>query len=95
MSGVPSGSGGTLSLAGIYMTPIPEIEYATLYGERTLRSVANSTRRDASELLDLAGTIPIRVRTETFPLEEANTALSLLKESRISGSAVLTMGDVD
>lgn len=82
--------GGTVALAGIYMTPIPEIDYgALLYHEKTVRSVANSTRRDAEELLQLAAAIPIRTRVEPFPLAEANLALQRLKADRIRGAAVL------
>ena len=83
--------GGTISLAGIYMSPIPEMQYGLIYGERTLRSVANTTRRDAEELLRVAEEIPIRTEVEVFPFEEANRALRLLKESRISGAAVLAI----
>lgn len=82
--------GGTVALAGIYMTPVPEMDYAKhLYQERTLRSVANATRQDGEELLKIAAEIPIRTTTRAFPLEEANTALRLLKEGRISGAAIL------
>jgi propanol-preferring alcohol dehydrogenase len=82
--------GGTVALAGIYMTPIPAIDYgALLYHEKTLRSVANSTRRDAEELLRLAAAIPIRTHVQTFPLGEANRALQCLKQDRIRGAAVL------
>ena len=81
--------GGTLALAGITMSPIPEMEYALLYGERTVRSVANATRRDAEEFLSLAAAIPVRVRVQTFALAEANRALQLLKRGRISGAGVL------
>ena len=83
--------GGTVALAGIHMTPIPEMPYALLYEERTLRSVANSTREDVRELLELAARIPIRTEVETFPLEEANAALAKLKRSEIRGSGVLTV----
>jgi propanol-preferring alcohol dehydrogenase len=82
--------GGTLALAGIYMTPIPEMDYQRhIYHEKTLRSVANATRRDGEELLKIAAEIPIRTTTRSFKLEEANTALRLLKESKIDGAAVL------
>ncbi|HEY79798.1 MAG TPA: zinc-dependent alcohol dehydrogenase family protein, partial [Caldilineae bacterium] len=67
--------GGTVALAGIYMTPIPEMSYDLLYFEHTLRSVANSTRQDAIELLKLAQEIPIHTTVTTFPLEEANEVL--------------------
>ena len=82
--------GGTLALAGIYMTPIPEMDYEKyLYHERILRSVANATRQDGEELLKIAAEIPIRTTTQPYPLEEANLALQDLKASRIDGAAVL------
>ena len=81
--------GGTIALAGITMSPIPEIDYSLLYQERTLLSVANSTRQDVLDLLKLASEIPIRTEVQTFPLEQANHALHLLKESRFRGAAVL------
>ena len=84
--------GGTLALAGIYMTPVPELEYDLLYEERTIRSVANSTRQDAMDFLELAAEIPVRTEVETFPLREANRALRLLKESKIRGAGVLVVG---
>ena len=81
--------GGILVLAGIHMTPIPEIAYSLIYQERIIRSVANSTRKDAIELLKLARKIPIKTEIEAFPLAKANQALKFLKESKIQGSAVL------
>jgi len=82
--------GGTLALAGIYMTPIPQMDYLNyLYHERTIRSVANSTRRDGEELLKIAAEIPIHTETQLFPLEEANQALQALKQGGISGAGVL------
>jgi propanol-preferring alcohol dehydrogenase len=82
--------GGTVALAGIYMTPIPEMDYQKyLYHERTLRSVANATRQDGEELLKIAAEIPIQTTTRIYPLAEANKVLRLLKEGRISGAAVL------
>ena len=81
--------GGTLALAGIHLDRIPEMPYTLLYGERTLRSVTASTRRDAEALLALAERIPIKPEVEVFPLAEANQALQRLKASRISGAAVL------
>jgi propanol-preferring alcohol dehydrogenase len=83
--------GGTLALAGIHMSPIPEMEYSTIYGERTLRSVANSTREDVRALLKLASEIPIRTEVQSFPLTEANEALLKLKRSEIRGSGVLVI----
>lgn len=81
--------GGTLALAGIYMSPIPEMPYDLLYGERVVRSVANSTRQDAAELLQLAAEIPVKTEVEVFPLAEANQALRRLKEGQIRGAGVL------
>ena len=82
--------GGTLALAGIYMTPIPEIDYVKyLYHGRTLRSVANATRKDGRELLKIATEIPIKTTIKAYPLEEANEVLQLLKESKIDGAAIL------
>jgi alcohol dehydrogenase, propanol-preferring len=63
--------------------------YSLLWHERTIRTVANATRRDAEEFLPLAAQIPIRVETQIFDLSEANQALNLLKHSEISGAAVL------
>jgi propanol-preferring alcohol dehydrogenase len=84
--------GGTLALAGITMTAIPEMDYGQhLYQERILRSVANATRRDGEEFLAAAAQIPIRTTTEIFRLEEANRALLRLKQGRINGAAVLVM----
>ncbi|ACZ41225.1 zinc-binding alcohol dehydrogenase family protein [Thermobaculum terrenum ATCC BAA-798] len=81
--------GGVLSLAGIYMTPIPQLDYELLRGEKVIVNVTNATRQDAIELLDLAPRVPIRTEIEVYPLEEANDVLLRLKESKINGSAVL------
>lgn len=81
--------GGTLVLAGIYMSPIPEMEYQLIYKERSICSVTNSTHQDAIELLKLAEEIPIRTRIQTFPLENANEALKMLKNGQIQGAGVL------
>jgi propanol-preferring alcohol dehydrogenase len=82
--------GGTLALAGLTMTPIPELDYdRLLYWERTVRSVANFSRQDAAELLLLAEQIPIQTTVQVFPLEAANEALLALKRSEISGAGVL------
>lgn len=83
--------GGTVALAGIHMSPIPEMSYELIYGERAVRSVANMTRQDARELLELAGAIPIRTEVEVYPLAEANEALLRLKEGRVRGAAVLNI----
>jgi propanol-preferring alcohol dehydrogenase len=81
--------GGTLALAGITMTSIPAMDYGLLYGERTVRSVANTTRRDAAELLEAAAQIPIRTVVETFPLEDANRVLQMMKASQLKAAAAL------
>jgi len=82
--------GGTLSLAGIYMTPIPQMDYGQyLFHEHTLRSVTANTRRDGQELLALAAEIPLHSQTTEFPLEQANEALQALKHDQINGAAVL------
>lgn len=82
--------GGTLALAGIYMTPIPQMDYLKyLYYERTVRSITASTRKDGEELLELAAKIPIRTKTISFPLSDANQALLLLKQGKINGAGVL------
>ncbi len=81
--------GGTLALAGVYVTPIPTFDYSLLYHERTIKSVANCTRQDAIEFLKIAAEIPVRTEVEIFSLDEANRALQLLKESKIRGAGVL------
>jgi propanol-preferring alcohol dehydrogenase len=82
--------GGTLVLAGIHMSPIPQFDYDLIWGERVLCSVANATRQDAEELLALAAAIPIHTEVESFPLDQANDVLGRLKRSAIRGAAVLT-----
>jgi propanol-preferring alcohol dehydrogenase len=82
--------GGTLSLAGIYMTPLPQMDYMRyLFHERDLHSVTCNTREDGRELLAEAAAIPIRPHTTVYPLAEANRALMDLKGDRISGTGVL------
>ena len=83
--------GGTIVLAGIYMTDIPSFPYRLLWGERTIRSVANLTRRDADEFLRLAPAVPVRTEIELYPLEEANQALERLRSGDVRGAAVLTV----
>lgn len=80
---------GTLCINAIHMSPIPEMSYHLLWDERTIRSVANATRRDAEEFMALAAEIPIHTQTEAYDLSEANHVLEKLKASEISGSAVL------
>jgi propanol-preferring alcohol dehydrogenase len=82
---------GTLCINAIHMSNIPEMPYDLLWQERTIRSVANVTRRDAEEFLPLAAQIPIRTTIETFPLAEANRVLQRVKASKIEGAAVLVI----
>lgn len=81
--------GGTLVLGGIYMTPIPEFDYGLLYGERSIRSVANNTRDDGREFLIEAERANVRTQTEVFPFDAAGEALIALKNDAIRGAAVL------
>ena len=84
--------GGVLSLAGIYMTPIPTLDYTRhLYDEKVIRSAANSTRQDVRELLTLAAEVSVRTHVQPYPLESANDALIDLKQGRINGAAALTL----
>ena len=75
--------------AGIHMSPIPELPYELLWGERVLRSVANLTRTDGHEFMELAPRFRIADRVQEFPLEEANEALEQLKSGELRGTAVL------
>jgi propanol-preferring alcohol dehydrogenase len=86
------GKGGTVVAGGIHMSDIPSFPYRILWGERTIRSVANLTRRDAEEFLALAPQVPVRTEIETFPLAAANEALARLREGRLRGAAVLLPG---
>jgi len=81
--------GGTLAINAIHMSPIPEMPYQLIYGERTLRSVANATYQDGVEFLKLAAEIPVQATVSLYPLAQANQALQDLKHSRINGEAVL------
>ncbi len=81
--------GGTVVCAGIHMSDIPAFPYDILWGERTVRSVANLTRRDGDEFLALAPKVPVKTEVETFSLADANEALNRLRDGRITGAAVL------
>ena len=81
--------GGRLALAGISMSQIPALDYALLYHEKVVRSVANSTRQDAREFLALAGEVPLKTEVQIFELSQANRALQALKKSEIRGAGVL------
>ena len=81
--------GGTVVCGGIHMSEIPSFPYRDLWHERTITSVANLTRNDGEEFLELAAKIPIRTETQTFPLEQANEALDALRNGKLRGAAVL------
>ena len=81
--------GGTVVAAGIHMSDIPGFPYELLWGERSVRSVANLTRVDGREFLELAPRVPVRADVETLPLSEANDALERLRAGRVRGSLVL------
>jgi alcohol dehydrogenase, propanol-preferring len=81
--------GGTVVTAGIHMSDIPSFPYEDLWHERTIRSVANLTREDGHEFLALAREIPVLTTVTTYPLAEAEQALSDLRDGRFEGSAVL------
>jgi propanol-preferring alcohol dehydrogenase len=81
--------GGAVICAGIHMSDLPSFPYALLWGERTVRSVANLTRRDGDELLALAPAAGVRTTVTPYPLERANDALGDLRAGRVRGAAVL------
>jgi propanol-preferring alcohol dehydrogenase len=84
--------GGVVVCAGIHMSEIPSFSYDLLWGERALRSVANLTRRDGEEFLELAPKVPVRTEIREFRLDEANEALQHLRAGELRGSAVLKIG---
>ncbi len=81
--------GGTVVCAGIHMSDIPSFPYEDLWHERTIRSVANLTREDGYEFLDLAPRVPVRTSVTTYPLAQAEQALADLRAGRFTGAAVL------
>ncbi len=83
--------GGTVAINAIHLDRVPEFPYDLLWWERSLRSVANFTRRDAQEFLDLAAKIPVRTAVEEHPLADANEALRRLSAGEVSGAAVLVI----
>jgi alcohol dehydrogenase, propanol-preferring len=83
--------GGVVVCGGIHMSDIPSFPYADLWEERVITSVANLTRHDGDEFFALAPQVPVRTHTETFPLEEANTALNRFRAGELKGTAVLLM----
>jgi propanol-preferring alcohol dehydrogenase len=83
--------GGVLVLGGIHMSPIPQLPYQLLYGERVIRSIANNTRQDGHDFFRVAAEIPVQTQVRVFPMSEANAALNALKHDAIRGAAVLRM----
>ena len=81
--------GGRVVCAGIHMSDIPAFPYALLWGERSLCSVANLTRRDGLEFMKLAGSAPLETSIETLPLASANEALARLRRGEVQGALVL------
>ena len=83
--------GGTVAINAIHLDRMPSFDYDLLWKERSLRSVANFTRRDALEFLDVAARIPIRPQVQEFPLERAGEALDALEQGTLDGTAVLAV----
>jgi len=85
--------GGVVVCGGIHMTDIPSFPYTYLWEERVITSVANLTRHDGEEFFEIAPRVPVRTCTETFALEEANTALEQFRTGKLSATAVLTVAE--
>ena len=81
--------GGTVVCGGIHMSDIPSFPYELLWGERSVSSVANLTRKDAAEFMDIAPKVPVRTTTQPFALDQANEALNQLRSGKLQGAAVL------
>jgi propanol-preferring alcohol dehydrogenase len=81
--------GGTVVCGGIHMSDIPSFPYRLLWGERLVRSVANLTRADGDEFMEIAPRVPVKTHTKTYPLSAANEALDDLRNGRLQGAAVL------
>jgi propanol-preferring alcohol dehydrogenase len=85
--------GGIVVCGGIHMSDIPSFHYADLWGERAIASVANLTRRDGEEFLEIASRVPVKTKTQTFPLEEANVALEKFRAGNLTATAVLRISE--
>ena len=83
--------GGTVVCGGIHMSDVPSFPYELLWGERTICSVANLTRKDAEEFMTIAPKVPVHTTTQLFPLEQANEALERLRSGQLEGAAVLNI----
>jgi propanol-preferring alcohol dehydrogenase len=84
--------GGTVVCGGIHMSDIPSFPYELLWGERSVCSVANLTRKDAAEFMEIAPKVPVHATTQPFALEQANEALNQLRSGKLQGAAVLQCG---
>jgi propanol-preferring alcohol dehydrogenase len=85
--------GGIVVCGGIHMSDIPSFPYADLWNERVLSSVANLTRRDGEEFLEIAARVPVKTKTETFSLEDANKAVEKFRSGKLNGTAVLLISE--
>jgi len=85
--------GGIVVCGGIHMSDIPSFPYVDLWKERVITSVANLTRRDGEELFEIAPRVAVKTKTETFPLEQANTALEKFRAGKLKGTAVLMIAE--
>jgi alcohol dehydrogenase, propanol-preferring len=90
-----SAKGATIVCAGIHMSDIPSFPYEILWGERSIRSVANLTRQDGIEFMQLAPEVPVKTEVEPFPLEQANEALSKLRRGEVVGAVALQVSSSD
>jgi propanol-preferring alcohol dehydrogenase len=81
--------GGRVVCAGIHMSDIPSFSYEDLWGERSILSVANLTRADGREFMEIADRVPVKTVTTAYPLEQANEALDALRSGKLEGAAVL------
>jgi propanol-preferring alcohol dehydrogenase len=86
--------GGTVVCGGIHMSDIPSFPYDLLWGERSVCSVANLTRKDAADFMNIAPKVPVRTTTQPFALEQANEALNELRSGKFQGAAVLMMDEI-
>jgi len=85
--------GGIVVCGGIHMSDIPSFPYVDLWKERVITSVANLTRRDGEEFFEIAPRVPVKTKTETFPMEQANTALEKFRAGKLKGTAVLMIAE--
>lgn len=85
--------GGVVVCGGIHMSDIPSFPYADLWNERAVCSVANLTRRDGQEFLEIAQRVPVKTKTQTFSLEEANTALEKFRAGKLTATPVLLISE--